>query len=70
MIFMQMQKNHVQGFPCRLVSIPKADLESLEATVETLENREVMEQLKSSELDIRKGKTRSMDDFIKEIENQ
>lgn len=64
---MQMHKNQGEDFSCRLVSIPKIDLESLEATVETLENKSVMEQLESSELDIRKGKTRNMDDFIKEL---
>lgn len=63
---MQIHKN--EGFSCRLVSIPKIDLESLEATVETLENRSVMEQLENSELDIRKGRTRRMEDFIKELE--
>jgi len=67
---MQLHKNQGECFSCRLVSIPKIDLESLEATVETLENRNVMEQLENSELDIRKGKTRNMDDFIKELEAQ
>ncbi len=42
----------------RLVSIPKRDLESLEATLETLENRLVMAQLAESEKDIRKDKIR------------
>lgn len=62
---MQMQKNQN---PCRLVSIPKIDLESLEATVETLENREVMGQLENSEMDIRGGRTRNIDEFMKELE--
>ena len=62
---MQMQKNQN---PCRLVSIPKADLESLEATVETLENREVMGQLENSEMDIKGGRTRNIDEFMKEFE--
>jgi PHD/YefM family antitoxin component YafN of YafNO toxin-antitoxin module len=52
----------------RLVSIPKSDLESLEATIETLQNREVMEQLEKSEQDIIEGRTRSIDKFIKELE--
>jgi len=62
---MQMQKN--QNL-CRLVSIPKIDLESLEATVETLENREAMEQLESSERDIKEGRIRNIDEFMKELE--
>ena len=52
----------------RLVSIPKADLESLEATVETLQDKYVMEQLAKSEKDIKAGRTRNMAEFIKELE--
>jgi PHD/YefM family antitoxin component YafN of YafNO toxin-antitoxin module len=52
----------------RLVSIPKADLESLEATIETLQNREIMEQLEKSEQDILERRTRNIDKFIKELE--
>ena len=51
----------------RLVSIPKNDLESLEATIETLQNKEVMEQLERSEEDIKKGKKRSIGKLIKEL---
>jgi PHD/YefM family antitoxin component YafN of YafNO toxin-antitoxin module len=51
----------------RLVSIPKEDLESLEATIETLQNEYVMEQLKKSENDIRRGKVRNIEKFIKEL---
>jgi PHD/YefM family antitoxin component YafN of YafNO toxin-antitoxin module len=51
----------------RLVSIPKTDLESMEATIETLQNKEVMEQLEKSEEDIRKGRISSIDEFIKEL---
>jgi PHD/YefM family antitoxin component YafN of YafNO toxin-antitoxin module len=51
----------------RLVSIPKEDLESLEATVETLQNEYVMEQLEKSEIDIRKGRVRNIEKFIKEL---
>jgi PHD/YefM family antitoxin component YafN of YafNO toxin-antitoxin module len=54
----------------RLVSIPKSDLESLEATIETLQNKYVMEQLEKSEKDIIKGKVRNIDKFIKELESQ
>jgi hypothetical protein len=51
----------------RLVTIPKADLDSLEATVETLENRYVIEQLEKSEQDIMNGRTRNARDFLKEL---
>jgi PHD/YefM family antitoxin component YafN of YafNO toxin-antitoxin module len=51
----------------RLVSIPKSDLESLEATVETLENEYVMEQIERSEIDIKKGKVRNVKDFLKDL---
>jgi PHD/YefM family antitoxin component YafN of YafNO toxin-antitoxin module len=54
----------------RLVSIPKSDLESLQATIETLENKYVMEQLENSEKDIKAGKVRNIDKLIKELENQ
>ena len=51
----------------RFVSIPKSDLESLVATVETLENEYVMKQIKRSAIDIKKGKVRNVKDFIKEL---
>jgi PHD/YefM family antitoxin component YafN of YafNO toxin-antitoxin module len=51
----------------RLVSIPKSDLDSLEATLETLENEYVMDQLERSEQDIIKGKVRNVRDFLKEF---
>jgi len=51
----------------RLVSIPKSDLDSLEATLETLENEYVMDQLERSEQDIIKGKVRNIRDFLKEL---
>ena len=50
-----------------LVSIPKSDLDSLEATVETLENEYVMDQLERSEKDIRKGRVRNVREFLKEL---
>ncbi len=52
----------------RLVSIPKSDLDSLEATVETLENQYVMKQLAESEQDIVRGKVRKARDFIKDLQ--
>ena len=51
----------------RLVSIPKSDLDSLEATVETLENEYVMDQLERSEQDIQKGRVRNVREFLKEL---
>ena len=51
----------------RLVSIPKSDLDSLEATIETLENEYVMDQLERSEQDIQKGKVRKVSEFINEL---
>jgi PHD/YefM family antitoxin component YafN of YafNO toxin-antitoxin module len=51
----------------RLVSIPKSDLDSLEATIETLENEYVMDQLARSEQDIQKGRVRNVREFLKEL---
>ena len=51
----------------RLVSIPKSDLDSLEATIETLENEYVMDQLERSEDDIQKGRVRDAREFLKEL---
>ena len=51
----------------RLVSIPKSDLESLEATIETLEKEYVMDQLERSEQDIQKGRVRNVRAFLKEL---
>ncbi len=52
----------------RYVTIPKSELESLEATIETLENRYVMEQLGATEKAISEGRLRKARDFLKEIE--
>ena len=51
----------------RLVSIPKSDLDSLEATIKTLENEYVMDQLERSEQDIQKGRVRNVREFLKEL---
>ena len=51
----------------RLVSIPKSDLDSLKATVETRENKYVMDQLERSEQDIEDGKVRNARDFLEEL---
>lgn len=52
----------------RLVSIPKADLESMEATIETLENSDVMEQLERSEKDIIEGRVRHARKLLEELD--
>lgn len=52
----------------RLISIPKSDLESLKATIETLENKYVMQQLMESEKDIIEGNLKDIDELIKELE--
>ncbi len=51
----------------RLVSIPKSDLGSLEATIETLENEYVMGQLERSEQDIQMDRVRNLKEFLKEL---
>ena len=51
----------------RLVSIPKSDLDSLEATVETFENEYVMDQLERSEQDIQNGRIRNIRELLKEL---
>ena len=50
-----------------IVSIIKDSLDSLEATTETLQDREVMEQLEASERDIEEGRVRSAREFLKEL---
>lgn len=49
----------------RLISIPKSYLDSLLATIETLQSHCVMEQLRKSEDDIKKG-VRSAREFLQE----
>lgn len=41
--------------------------ESLEATIETLQNKDVMEQIERSLEDIKAGRTRNIDELIKEL---
>jgi hypothetical protein len=50
----------------RMISIRKSDLDSLLATIETLENQYVMDQLRKSENDIRKGRVRNAREFLQE----
>ncbi|MEM3573047.1 MAG: hypothetical protein QXJ62_02300 [Nitrososphaeria archaeon] len=49
-----------------MISIRKSDLDSLLATIETLENQYVMDQLRKSEDDIRKGRVRNAREFLQE----
>jgi PHD/YefM family antitoxin component YafN of YafNO toxin-antitoxin module len=51
----------------KMVTIPESELENLKVTIETLENKYVMEQLKKSNEAIKKGKVRNLDEFLKEI---
>ncbi len=51
-----------------LVSIPKSDLDSLDATIETLENRCVMDQLARNEQNIQKGRVWNVREFLKEFQ--
>ena len=51
----------------RLVSIPKSYLDGLEATIETLENEHVMNQLARSEIDVQNERVRSVREFLKEL---
>lgn len=53
----------------RLVSIKKSGLESLEVTIDTLQNEEVMRQLKESDKDIEKGRIRLAREFLKELKD-
>jgi|GEM_PF-6016373 len=53
----------------RLVSIKKSDLESLEATIDTLQNEEVMRQLKESDKDMEKGRIRPAREFLEELKD-
>lgn len=48
-------------------TIPKEKFDSMEATIETLQNNYVMEHLEKSEQDIRNGRTRNIDGLIKEL---
>jgi hypothetical protein len=51
----------------RLVSSPRSNLDGLEATLETLENEYVMDQLERSKQDIIKEKVRDVRDFLNDL---
>jgi hypothetical protein len=51
----------------RLVCTPKSDLDGIEATIGTLENEYVIDQLERSEQDIQNGRVRNVREFLKEL---
>ncbi len=51
----------------RFVTIPMSELESMEATIETLGNKYVVAQLAASEEAIKMGKVRKARDVLKEL---
>ncbi len=52
----------------KMVAIPESELESLKATIETLENKYVMEHLAKSDQDIKHGRVRPARAFLKELQ--
>lgn len=50
------------------VEIPKEEFESVIATIETLEDQEVMKQLVESKKAVEEGRVRSWDEVKKELE--
>ena len=58
----------MKGKSVKLITIPKSDVESLEATIETLENEYVMEHLAKSDQDIAHGRVRPAGEFLKELQ--
>jgi PHD/YefM family antitoxin component YafN of YafNO toxin-antitoxin module len=52
------------------VTISTDEYESMKATIETLSDPEIMEQIRKSEADIKAGKTKKWDNFVKEIKNK
>ncbi len=49
------------------VIISKDEYETMKATIEVLSDKELMEQLRKSKEDIKKGRVKKWDDFIKEL---
>ncbi len=52
----------------KLVSVPKSYLDSLVATIETLENSYVMDQLRKSKEDVQKGRVKDAIEFLKGLQ--
>ena len=51
----------------KLINIAKSHLDCLVATIQTLENHYVMDQLRKSEEDIQKGRARNAREFLREL---
>ncbi len=51
------------------VTISMDEYESMKATIEVLSDPELMGQLRKSEEDIKAGRTRNIDEFIRELED-
>ncbi len=49
------------------VIISKNEYDSMQATIEALSDNDLLEQIKKSKDDIKKGKVRKWDDFSKEL---
>ena len=59
---------HVEGkHEAQWVTISSDEYESMKATIDAFTDSEVMEQLIKSEEDIKTGRTKSWDDFVKEF---
>ncbi|MHB1470899.1 MAG: hypothetical protein ACYCSA_09440 [Thermoplasmataceae archaeon] len=52
----------------KLVSVTKSYLDSLVATIETLENSYVMDQLRKSTEDVQKGRVKDAREFLKSLQ--
>lgn len=48
------------------VTISRDEYESMKATIETIEDEEVMEQIRESRKAIKEGKTKSLEQFMRE----
>jgi len=48
------------------VTISRDEYESMKATIETLEDKDVMEQIRESRKAIKEGRTKSLEQFMKE----
>jgi len=52
------------------VTISTDEYESMKATIETLSDPEIMEQIRKSGEDIKAGRTKKWDDFVKEAKKR
>ena len=52
------------------VTISSDEYDSMKATIEALSDPEVMEQLKKSESDVKAGRKKSWDEFVKEFKKK